>query len=51
MVKTNVLTVETRRLFNDGNRFSVKVMVSAAVTWKGVTGPFLLGEKKEEKGN
>lgn len=51
MVKTNVLTVETRRLFNDGNRFSVKVMVSAAVTWKGVTGPFLLGEQKEEKGN
>ena len=30
--------VETGRLLNEGTKFSAKVMVSAAITWKGISG-------------
>ena len=33
------------RLFHEGNKFTKKVMVSAVVTWKGVSPPFFVAEK------
>lgn len=46
--KSRNCDAEPRRLFNDGNKFSVKVMVSAAITWKGIIKPFFVREKVPE---
>ena len=35
--------VQTERLFSKGNNFLKKVMVSAVITWKGVSQPFFIG--------
>ena len=35
--------VQLERLHNEGNKFSKKVMVSAVITWKGVSQPFFIG--------
>ena len=35
--------VQPERLYSEGNKFSKKVMVSAVITWKGVSQPFLIG--------
>ena len=34
--------VQTERLFSKGNNFLKKVMVSAVITWKGVSQPFFI---------
>ena len=36
--------ISPQRLFNEGNRFSIKVMVSAVITWKGVSPPFFVAD-------
>ena len=33
------------RLFHEGNKFTRKLMVSAVITWKGVSKPFFVAEK------
>ena len=38
--------VRPRRSFNKENKFSVKVMVSPAISWKGVILSFFPGEKR-----
>ena len=35
--------VQPERLYREGNKFSKKVMVSAVITWKGVSQPFFIG--------
>ena len=35
--------VQPERLYSEGNKFLKKVMVSAAITWKGVSQPFFIG--------
>ena len=35
--------VQPERLYSEGNKFSKKVMVSAVITWKGVSQPFFIG--------
>ena len=35
--------MQPERLYNKGNKFSKKVMVSAVITWKGVSQPFFIG--------
>ena len=35
--------VQWERLYSEGNTFSKKVMVSAVITWKGVSQPFFIG--------
>ena len=35
--------VQPERLYSKGNKFSKKVMVSAVITWKGVSQPFFIG--------
>ena len=34
--------MQTERLFSKGNNFLKKVMVSAVITWKGVSQPFFI---------
>ena len=34
--------VQPERLYSEGNKFSKKVMVSAVITWKGVSQPFFI---------
>lgn len=36
--------IDPRRLYNESNKFTVKVMVSAVITWKGVSPPFFVGQ-------
>ena len=35
--------VQLERLSSEGSKFSTKVMVSAVITWKGVSQPFFIG--------
>ena len=35
--------MQPERLYSKGNKFSKKVMVSAVITWKGVSQPFFIG--------
>ena len=35
--------VQPERLYSEGNKFLKKVMVSAVITWKGVSQPFFIG--------
>ena len=35
--------MQPERLYSKGNKFSKKVMVSSAITWKGVSQPFFIG--------
>ena len=35
--------VQRERLYSKGNKVSKKVMVSAVITWKGVSQPFFIG--------
>ena len=35
--------VRPERLHSEGNKFLIKVMVSAMITWKGVSQPFFIG--------
>ena len=35
--------VQRERLYSEGNKVSKKVMVSAVITWKGVSQPFFFG--------
>ena len=41
----NKYNVQDNRLFHHTNRQSLKVMVSACVTWKGATKPFFVNDK------
>ena len=43
--KGDKIDIQAERLFHKKNRQSVKVMVSACITWHGVTKPFLVNEK------
>ena len=38
--------IAPQRLFHEGNKFSKKLMVSAVVTWKGVSPPFFVSDSK-----
>ena len=35
--------MQPERLYSEGNKFLKKVMVSAVITWKGVSQPFFIG--------
>ena len=35
--------VQPERLYREGNKFSKKVIVTAVITWKGVSQPFFIG--------
>lgn len=35
--------ISPERLFHEGNKFSIKVMVSAVLSWKGISKPFFVG--------
>lgn len=37
--------VKPERLFHEGNKFTLKVMVSAVFSWKGVSKPYFVGDK------
>ena len=37
--------VQPEHLYSEGNKFSKKIMVSAMITWKGVSQPFFIGGK------
>ena len=40
--------VQLERFYSEENKFSKKAMVSAVITWKGVSQPFLLMEMESK---